>query len=155
MNLFASNEPRREATRPEPSIGSPALAESARKGKTLLVVEDEAGVRELETQILESCGFRVLQAGCVAEALQVAAAAAPLHLLLTDFSLPDGTGFDVARQFRVLHPQAAMILVSGSVAGLAVNSEDLKHLVVMGKPFEISELLHTVQALLTDTPPPG
>ena len=39
------------------------------KGKTLLVVDDEAVLRELEVQILESSGCRVLEAGGVAEAL--------------------------------------------------------------------------------------
>ena len=155
MNPLASNEPRSEATRPELPTGSPALAKTVRKGKTLLVVEDEAGVRELESLVLESCGFRVLQAGSVAEALRVAAATAPVHLLLTDYSLPDGSGFDVARQFRVLHPQAAMILVTGSLATLADKPDDLKQLAVMGKPFEISELIQRVQALLADTKPPA
>jgi CheY-like chemotaxis protein len=47
------------------------------KGNTLLVVEDEAVLRELEVQILGDSGCRVLQAGCAAEALRVAAATAP------------------------------------------------------------------------------
>jgi CheY-like chemotaxis protein len=56
------------------------------KGTTLLVVEDEAELRELGAQILDGSGCRVLQAGGVAEALRIAAATAPIHLLLTDFS---------------------------------------------------------------------
>jgi DNA-binding response OmpR family regulator len=155
MKAFESREPRSEAIRPEQPIGSPALAQGDLKGKTLLVVEDEAVLREFEVQILGSSGCRVLQAGCVAEALRVTAATAPIHLLLTDFSLPDGNGFDLAHRFRVLHPQAAVILVSGSVPELADRAHGLEHFAMMEKPFKFHELLRMVRALLADTPPPA
>jgi DNA-binding response OmpR family regulator len=112
-------------------------------------------LREFEVQILGSSGCRVLQAGCVAEALRVTAATAPIHLLLTDFSLPDGNGFDLAHRFRVLHPQAAVILVSGSVPELADRAHGLEHFAMMEKPFKFHELLRMVRALLADTPPPA
>jgi hypothetical protein len=88
MKAVESREPRSGAIRPEQPIGSPALAQEDLKGKTLLVVEDEAVLRECEVQVLGSSGCRVVQAGCVAEALRVSAATAPIHLLLTDFLLP-------------------------------------------------------------------
>ena len=69
--------------RPEQPIGPPALAQGDLKGKTLLVVEDEAVLGECEVQVLGSSGCRVVQAGGVAEALRVTAATAPIHLLLT------------------------------------------------------------------------
>jgi DNA-binding response OmpR family regulator len=155
MKAVESRELRSEAIRPEQPIGSPALAQGDLKGKTLLVVEDEAVLRELEVQILGSSGCRVLQAGCVAEALRLTAATAPIHLLLTDFSLPDGNGFDLAHRFRMLHPQAAVILVSGSVPELAGRAHGLGQFVMMEKPFKFHELLRMVHALLADTPPPA
>jgi DNA-binding response OmpR family regulator len=124
------------------------------KGKTLLVVEDEADLRELEVQILGGSGFRVLQAGCVAEALRVAAATAPLDLLLTDLSLPDGNGIDLAHRLRVLHPQAAIILVSGSMTGLNGKAEGMEQFAMMEKPFEFHQLLRQIRALLAGTAAP-
>jgi DNA-binding response OmpR family regulator len=155
MKAIEPRELRSEAIRPEQPIGSPALAQGDLKGKTLLVVEDEAVLRELEVQILGSSGCRVLQAGCVAEALRLTAATAPIHLLLTDFSLPDGNGFDLAHRFRMLHPQAAVILVSGSVTELDGRVHGLEQFAMMEKPFKFHELLRMVRALLADTPPPA
>ena len=155
MKAVESRELRSEAIRPEQPIGSPSLAQGDLKGKTLLVVEDEAVLRELEVQILGSSGCRVLQAGCVAEALRLTAATAPIHLLLTDFSLPDGNGFDLAHRFRMLHPQAAVILVSGSVTELDGRVHGLEQFAMMEKPFKFHELLRMVRALLADTPPPA
>lgn len=122
-------------------------------GKTLLVVEDERDLREMEAQILGDSGYRVLPAGDMAEALRVAAAAPAIHLLLTDFSLPDGDGFELAQRFRVLHPQAPIILVSGSVEELDSRVEGLEHFAVMAKPFKFCELERMIRALLADTPP--
>jgi DNA-binding response OmpR family regulator len=155
MKAFESRELRSGAIRPEQPIGSPALAQGDLKGKTLLVVEDEAVLREFEVQVLGSSGCRVLEAGCVAEALRVIAATAHIHLLLTDFSLPDGNGFDLAHRFRVRYPRAAVILVSGSVAELDGRANGLEHLVMMEKPFKFNELLRMVRALLADTAPAG
>jgi hypothetical protein len=61
MKAIEPKELRSEAIRPEQPIGSPALAQGDLKGKTLLVVEDEAVLRECEVQILGSSGCRVLQ----------------------------------------------------------------------------------------------
>ena len=155
MKAVESREPRSEAIRLEQLIGSPALAQGDLKGKTLLVVEDEAVLLECEVQILGSSGCRVLQAGCVAEALRVTAATAPIHLLLTDLSLPDGDGFDLAHRFRVLYPQAAIVLVSGSGAKLDGKADGLEHFAIMEKPFGFHELLRMVRALLADTTTPA
>ena len=124
------------------------------QGQTLLVVEDEEVLREFEVQILGDSGYRVLQAECVAAALRVAAATTPIHLLLTDLSLPDGDGINLAHQFRVLHPQAAILLVSGSVTGLEGKADGLEPFTLMGKPFVIPELLRMIRALVADTAPP-
>ena len=125
------------------------------QGQTLLVVEDEEALREFEVQILGDSGYRVLQAECVAAALRIAAATTPIHLLLTDLSLPDGNGIDLAHQFRVLHPQAAILLVSGSLTGMEGNADGPEPFILMGKPFVIPELLRMIRALLADPAVPA
>jgi DNA-binding response OmpR family regulator len=141
------------AIRPEQPLRSLLRAEPVFKDQTLLVVDDEPTLREVEALFLRNSGYQVLEAGCVVKALQMAAATTPIHLLLTDHSLPDGNGVDLARRFRLLHPQAAILLVSGSVTGLSGRAEGLGHVAMMEKPFQFGELLGLVRALLADTMP--
>jgi DNA-binding response OmpR family regulator len=153
MKAPKPNEPASGAIRPDQPIGSPGLAQSARIAQTVLVVEDDPALLELETHVLHSSGFRVLESGTVAEALRVAGTTSPIHLLLTDFSLPDGNGLDLAHRFRVLHPQAAILMVSGSVAERNDKTYSLERFAMIGKPFLLSELLDRIRALLAGQPP--
>jgi DNA-binding response OmpR family regulator len=129
------------------------LVQSALNRQTLLVVEDDPTLRELEVHVLRSSGFQVLESGTVAEALRVAGATWPIHLLLTDFSLPDGNGLNLAHRFRGLHPQAAILLVSGSMAERSDKLDGLERFAMIGKPFPLSELLGWIRALLADPTP--
>lgn len=153
MKAFEPNEPASGAIRADKPIRSPGLAQSALSGQTVLVVEDDPALLELEMHILRSSGFQVLESGTVAEALRLAGATSPIHLLLTDFSLPDGNGLDLAHRFRVLHPQAAILLVSGSVAERNDRIYGLERFAMVGKPFLLSELLDRIRALLADQKP--
>jgi DNA-binding response OmpR family regulator len=153
MKTLEPNEPPGGAIQPEQPSGSPALAQSALTGQTVLLVEDDPALLELETHVLRTSGFRVLESETVAEALRVAGAASPIHLLLTDFSLPDGNGLDLAHRFRVLHPQAAILMVSGSVAERNDRIYGLARFAMIGKPFLLSELLDKIRALLADQTP--
>jgi DNA-binding response OmpR family regulator len=153
MKALKPSEPPSGSIRPVQPIGSPALTQSALTGQTLLVVEDDPALRDLEVYLLRSCGFQVLESGSVAEALRVAGATSHIHLLLTDFSLPDGNGLDLAHWFRGLHPQAAILLVSGSVAGRGDKRDALERFSMIGKPFLPSELLDRIRVLLADSTP--
>ena len=154
MKALAPIPPRSEPLQPEEPAKSLSSAGSTLPGTTLLVVEDEQSLRELEVEVLSGAGYHVLQSGCVAEALKLAAAAAPVHLLLTDFSLPDRNGLELARHFRRLHPQAAIIMVSGTVLEPEGKAHGLERFAVMEKPFRFQELLRRVGELLAQTPPP-
>jgi|APLak6261679142_1056127.scaffolds.fasta_scaffold00043_26 PAS domain S-box-containing protein len=71
----------------------------ARDGKTegtILLVEDEAGVRDVSTRLLEQAGYEVLVAQSGEEALELAAAAKSLDLLVTDVVMPGLSGREVA-----------------------------------------------------------
>jgi len=128
-----------------PPAASPSDPSAA---KTLLVVDDEEALRDLMVLVLGSGGFHVLQAASVADALRIASQPAPIHMLLTDFSLPDGNGFDLARRFRSFHPQTPILLVSGSVAGMDPQAEGLDRFTLVEKPFEFSDLLRLVRTTL-------
>jgi CheY-like chemotaxis protein len=116
--------------------------------KTLLVVDDDPLVRDLETQILRLQGYTVLEAENAAEALRLAASTAAIHLLVTDFAMPDIDGIELARRFRAAYPTTPVLLVSGSLPLIENRAGDLDRVELLAKPFAFHELLDKVRTLL-------
>jgi PAS domain S-box-containing protein len=86
----------------------------ARGSETILLVEDEAIIRELTVQILEADGYQVLEAMDGKEALCVAGEhGAPIHLLLTDVLMPGVNGQELADKLRLHHPDMHVLFMSG------------------------------------------
>ena len=129
------------------------LPEPARPGReTVLVVEDEDGVRALTVASLERHGYRVLQAAGGDEALEVAQDfREPIDLLLTDVVMPGMKGPDLARRLKQLRPTMQVLLMSGYAADV-VTSADLKDAPLLAKPFSPAALTRAVRAAL-DRPP--
>ena len=127
-----------------------ADGESAKpnSGKTLLVVDDEPDLREFMAEVLASKGYRVLQAGDIDEALRLAAAHSPIHLLITDFSLPDGTGVALAPRFQSIYPEVPVLLVTGSLYQLEGRLPAIRHFSMIEKPFQFHELLNAIESAL-------
>jgi DNA-binding NtrC family response regulator len=121
--------------------------------ETVLVVDDDALVLDLETQILHLHGYTVLKADGAAEALRLAREAAAIHLLITDFWMPEVDGLELTRQFRAMHPKTPVLMVSGSLPLIGQTTENLDRFEILAKPFQLSELLHKVRALLDVTTP--
>ena len=114
---------------------------------TVLVVEDERKLRELVRSYLERAGFTVLSTGSGAEAITLAAAAAP-DLVVLDLGLPDVPGGTVARELRAAGPVPIVMLTAKSaeedrIAGLELGADDY-----VTKPFSPRELVLRVQAVL-------
>ena len=121
---------------------------------TILLVEDEAFVRDVAYQILSSAGYRVLAARNAADAVRAFRCHAEgVQLLLTDVVLPDQNGCDLALE-----------LVNGSgclkaivISGYPENSITRKGLLHPGwsylpKPFSAAALLQRVKEVLDDLP---
>ena len=110
-------------------------------GAHVLVVEDERNVGETLTERLRDAGFRVTLAESAARARQAWQAHAP-QLTLLDVGLPDGNGFDLARELRADRPQTAIIFLTAHgnpeerVRGLELGADDY-----LTKPFHFRELL--------------
>ncbi len=114
---------------------------------TILLVEDERKLRELVRTYLEQAGFAVLSTGSGAEALSLAASAAP-DLLVLDLGLPDVPGEAVARELRATGSTPILMLTAKSseedrVRGLELGADDY-----VTKPFSPRELVLRVQAIL-------
>jgi len=132
----------------------PPPARISEPAKTLLVVDDDRMVRDLETRILRLQGYTVLAAESAAEALRVAASTVTIHLLITDLLMPEVDGLELTRRFREVHPETPVLMVSGSLPVLRVRSEpDLDRFDFLAKPFQFNELLHKVRTLLDAVAP--
>jgi DNA-binding NarL/FixJ family response regulator len=89
-------------------------------GATVLVVDDRREFRALARALLEADGFAVVgEAADGKEALDVVRALRP-DVVLLDVRLPDGSGVEVARTLRRLHPIPLVVLTSSGDYGYAV-----------------------------------
>jgi two-component system, cell cycle sensor histidine kinase and response regulator CckA len=100
---------------PVPLSATPnAAPEIAGHGRTVLLVEDDAALRELEQLVLEDAGFSVLAAADGREALEHAARkTTELDVLVTDVVLPDVSGTQLAASVRALGRNMPVLFVSG------------------------------------------
>jgi DNA-binding NtrC family response regulator len=138
---------------PTPSA-FPASLTISEPPHTLLVVDDDPMVRNMETEILRLEGYAVLEAEGAAEALRLAAATSLIHLLITDLVMPEVDGLELTRRFRAVHPKTPVLMVSGSLPLLRIkNEQDLERFDFLAKPFRFDELLHKVRTLLDSAAP--
>lgn len=117
------------------------------------MVDDDPMVRDVETQFLRLEGYTVLPAEGAAEALRLARETAAIHLLITDFSMPEVDGLELTRRFRAVHPETPVLMVSGSLPLIQHRADDLDRFDFLAKPFQFSELLHKVRTLLDAAAP--
>lgn len=118
---------------------------------TILVVEDEAQVREITVTILRELGYRVLEAEDSESALRVFGAnVANVDLLLIDVVLPgELRGRDVAEQIAAIRPQTRILYMSGYTANAIIHQgrlDDGVHLI--NKPFTRDQLARKVAQVL-------
>ena len=92
-------------------------AERRFDGRSVLLVEDEPGIRELMREILESMGMRVHMAADGKQALKTAEEIERVDLIFCDVVLPGISGVEVANRVQKLHPGAAVIFTSGHSEG--------------------------------------
>ena len=104
----------------------------------ILYVEDNAFIRESFSELLASDGRQVVSVPDGAGARQ-ALRAQKVDLLLTDISLPDGSGLDVAREALGQNPALPVIVCSGhDLSDVARSLGPTAH--ALGKPIDLDEL---------------
>ena len=110
---------------------------------SVLVVDDDAAVREILVELLVDSGHRVREAAGGAEALRILAEAPEVELVISDVQMPEMSGFELADRLAAGHPGLKVILISGYYVSHDVGSR------VLRKPFRMQELESAVQAELT------
>ena len=128
----------------------PAAREEATE--TILLVEDEASVRNVVSRSLKSRGYLVLEAKNGEDALSVAERHnAPIHLVITDIVMPQMDGAELYRNLRRWYPRMRILLISGYTKG-AIPPEALEDggtSAFLAKPFSLEQLASEVRRLLS------
>ncbi len=121
--------------------------------ETILLVEDEAAVRQLGRRLLEARGYTVLEAARGDEALRLAEShAGVIDLLLTDVVMPGMGGSQLAEAMRALRPDIKQLLVSGySGDALHRHGGVGAGMNLLAKPFTAASLATRVREVL-DSP---
>jgi CheY-like chemotaxis protein len=115
---------------------------SAAVPTAILVVEDELLVRMFAVDALEDAGFRVIQAGTAAEALQALQDAPDVRAALVDIGLPDRPGDQLAAEIQALRADLPIIIASGrSGRELRERFAGSARVTILGKPYTATLLL--------------
>lgn len=110
----------------------------------MLIVEDEEMLRELAREILAAAGYDVRVAGSAEAALALAAERTP-RLLITDIEMPGLCGKDLAERLLSLHPEMAVLFVSGHPRRDALGCDALAPgTAFLQKPYSRDALLQAV-----------
>jgi len=118
--------------------------------ETVLLVEDDAGVRGLTFNMLGRLGYDVMQARNGEEALALADGhPRGIHLLLTDVVMPGINGRDLAERLLRLRPQTKVLFTSGYNEDVILHHGIVDHQVnFLGKPFTMHALARKLRAVL-------
>ncbi len=130
-----------------------AAASPAGNGETILLIEDEPGVRELALDTLTEQGYRVWTAADGEEALRLCAARADerIDLLVCDVVLPGISGPEAVRTIRGARTEASALFISGySEERMASHELRTQGTGFLAKPFTPHELVAVVRAMLDD-----
>lgn len=121
-------------------------------GQRVLVIEDDAAIRQGIADALRFAGYQPQQSGRGDEGLKLGLSG-PFDLILLDLVLPGRNGLEILQQVRHVHPSLPIIILtargeeSDRVRGLREGADDY-----VVKPFSVSELLARVEAVLRRSP---
>ena len=146
-------EPVDSVDKPEVPIGDIPSDIPSLQGVRVLVVDDEADIRELLTTILEQCDVEVTTAASASEALLMLTASPERYdVLLSDIGMPEQDGYALIRQVRALSPDAGGLIPAAAMTAYA-REQDRQNAIASGfqihvaKPIESAQLARVVADL--------
>jgi len=131
------------ADQEEVRLPEPALSEESGGGETVMVVEDEPEVRKLVCDVLQACGYTVLESEDAAAAIAVSERRdARIDLLITDVVMPDLGGRELADRVTARHPETKVLYMSGYTDDTILLGEALEYQArFLQKPFSPRALM--------------
>jgi CheY-like chemotaxis protein len=129
------------------------ISKKSRESATILVVEDEAFVREVTCEVLEGEGYRVLKARNAAEARTAfRRSRKTVQLLLTDVVLPGQHGLELATYLKAVCPKIRTIFTSGYPKNAVTeNGKAEDGMFYLPKPYSAESLLRKVKQVLAQS----
>jgi PAS domain S-box-containing protein len=122
--------------------------ETTGHNEIILLVDDEAAVRQMASELLSETGYRVVEAVDSVSAINQAEKLEHLDLLLTDIGLPGMmNGISLAAELKLKHPRLKVLFITGFAGGSNLVSVDATTR-VLAKPFSLNELSSRVHALI-------
>ncbi|MBF0574276.1 MAG: response regulator [Desulfamplus sp.] len=131
-------------------ISDPLSQKSLLSKETILLVEDEPGILEIATKMLERLGYRVLSASTPKQAIELADKySEDINLVITDVIMPEMNGRDMVEKIRTLYPQLKCLFMSGYTASIISQHGVLNRGVqFIQKPFSIKDIAVSVREAL-------
>jgi CheY-like chemotaxis protein len=133
------------------SIDDITFPDPTERTPTILVVDDEVLIRMVLSDYLQDCGFKVLEAGTVAEAIAIIEASQSIiDLVFSDVNMPGGKdGIELAQWIKANRPQLPVLLTSGDeqkaeLAGAVCAKEEF-----LPKPYDHEMAVARVRTLIT------
>jgi PAS domain S-box-containing protein len=127
-------------------LGIPSAGQGS---ETILLVEDQEGIRELVHEVLKRRGYSVLCAADGHEALRLADEYKdPIELLVTDIIMPNLGGQELADRLAQSRPGLKVVFMSGNPDQAFLNGSLGAGAAVLQKPFPLETLLHKVRSVL-------
>ncbi len=141
--------PQSEAPQESKGAAPAAISPKSVSSSTILLVEDEARVREVTRRILESTGYDVLAAATGEEAIRLHEKAGKVAALLTDVIMPDMNGKELMLKIRELQPDVECVFMSGYTDDVIAQHGVLEPGVnFVEKPFSTAALVDKLQQVL-------
>ena len=118
--------------------------------ETILIVEDNADVRDITVKRVDMLGYQTLKAGSGAAAIEILKAESKIDLLFSDIVLPDGvSGIDLVQWVRENRPAVKVLLTSGYAGESATSNGALPRGVeILRKPYELADLARALRGAL-------
>jgi PAS domain S-box-containing protein len=127
------------------AVPTEAASQSAGRGETILVVEDNPEVKSVAVTLLEQLNYRTVAVDNAKSALNLLATGTPIDLVFTDVMLPgDLDGVALAQAISKKHPRVPVLLTSGYAKALAGRHG----LPILRKPYQISALAEAIRSTL-------
>lgn len=141
-----------KATEQSSTKTAPSVASSPKGTETVLVVEDQDGIRDIVRESLRRNGYKVLIAVDGNEALQMASSYPDaIHLLVTDLVMPNIGGRELAQRLTPQRPTMKVLFMSGYSEHSALDIEDTgSSATVLQKPFSLDALARNVRRVLDE-----
>jgi two-component system, cell cycle sensor histidine kinase and response regulator CckA len=117
---------------------------------TILVVDDEAPVRDLQHRMLTRAGYEVTLVDDAEKALRIIQEDRPIDCVIADVHMPGMNGDEMARRIRAVRPDQKILFVTGFADTLFNNQPVLwQNQAYLDKPFTQRGLLEAVSLLIT------